>query len=414
MRIAHFIHRYPPALGGAESYFSRLSEYLQMNDHDVSVFTSNAHDLSAFWSPQGRCLEAGDDNHRGVCVRRFPLWRIYGRRWLLKPLSMLTPSYSWKCLLQTCNPISRQMWQAANSEQRAFDIVHASAFPYAFPIICAWKMAKRQGIPLCLTPFVHTGDPDDAKDRTRRQYLSPHLCWLLRQADAIFVQTPTERNAVIAVGVAPEKIILQGLGVDDADCTGGNRKLTRTRWQIPEDAPVVGHLANQSAEKGSIDLLRAAEILWRSGADFRVILAGPEMPNFLRFLKTYAFTDRIIRLGSLSEEDKRNFFAAIDLFALPSRCDSFGLVLLEAWANGVPNVAYRAGGIADVIRHGQDGLLVQCGDILALAESIAKLCQDKALRHQLGQNGYQRLPKDFSWPEKLAIVEEKYRELVRR
>ena len=56
------------------------------------------------------------------------------------------------------------------------------------------------------------------------------------------------------------------------------------------------------------------------------------------------------RLGPLTDAEKRDFFAGIDLFALPSRSDSFGLVLLEAWANGVANVAYRAGGVADVIQ----------------------------------------------------------------
>ena len=55
MRVAHFIQRYPPALGGSEAYFARLSRYLAAQGDQVTVFTSNAVDLEAFWSRRGRC-----------------------------------------------------------------------------------------------------------------------------------------------------------------------------------------------------------------------------------------------------------------------------------------------------------------------------------------------------------------------
>src|SRR5207249_1302229 len=114
------------------------------------------------------------------------------------------------------------------------------------------------------------------------------------------------------------------------------------------------HLANLSEEKGSVDLLRAARRAWAGGHRFQVVLAGPEMPNFRRFWDCYAAKAQVRRLGVLDDRQKRDFFAGIDGFALPSRSDSFGLVLLEAWANGVPNVGYRAGGIAGVIQHEHD------------------------------------------------------------
>src|SRR5206468_102144 len=110
------------------------------------------------------------------------------------------------------------------------------------------------------------------------------------------------------------------------------------------------------------------------------------MPNFRAFWQQFAArhpersrTD-VVSLGPLTEAQKRDFFAGIDVFALPSRSDSFGLVLLEAWANGVPNVAYRAGGIADVIRPGIDGLLAPCGDVAGLAAALARLCGDEVVR----------------------------------
>jgi glycosyltransferase involved in cell wall biosynthesis len=167
---------------------------------------------------------------------------------------------------------------------------------------------------------------------------------------------------------------------------------------------VVGHLANNSAEKGTVDLLRAAALLWDRGLAFRVVLAGPQMPNFVRFWQTFRHADRVCCLGQLDDCGRRDFFAGLDIFALPSRCDSFGLVLLEAWANGLPNVAYRAGGVADVIRHGADGLLTRCGDIPALAAALENLVTQPDLRRTLGRSGQKRTFTEFRWEEKLELV----------
>ena len=97
--------------------------------------------------------------------------------------------------------------------------------------------------------------------------------------------------------------------------------------------------------------------------NLRVVLAGPAMPNFERFWQGFGRKDLAVRLGPLTDAQKRDFFAGIDAFALPSRTDSFGLVLLEAWANAQPVIAYRAGGPADLVRAGIDGWLVGCGDV---------------------------------------------------
>src|SRR4029077_15470013 len=129
----------------------------------------------------------------------------------------------------------------------------------------------------------------------------------------------------------------------------------------------------------SVDLLRAAELCWQRGRRCVVVLAGAEMPNFQRFWRQYGPAARVRRLGVLDEGQKRDFFAGIDVFALPSRSDSFGIVLLEAWANGAANVGYRAGGVAWVIRHEQDGLLVKCGDIDGLAAALLRLAGDADL-----------------------------------
>ncbi|MFL5329942.1 MAG: glycosyltransferase family 4 protein [Gemmataceae bacterium] len=399
MRIAHFIQRYSPARGGSEAYFSRLSQHLAAAGDEVTVWTTVAKDLAAFWSPQAECFSAGTEQDRAVNVRRYPLWRIRGRRWLLKPLSLL-PLRAWQALTLPCNPISLRMWRDAATPSERYDAVHATAFPYAWPIMCARRLARRQNIPFLLTPFLHLGDPDNPRDRSRRAYTQPALRRLLLSADRVFAQTELERTAIIELGVPVERVVLQGLGVDPADCTGGNRQSTRRAWAVTDSEVVIGHLANLSAEKGTIDLLKATDRC----QPCVVVLAGPAMPNFERFIATHQSRVRVVRLGELTDVQKRDFFAAIDIFALPSRSDSFGLVLLEAWSNGVPNVAYRAGGPGEIIRDGIDGLLAPCGQVELLAQQLSRLIASAELRQRMGRAGQARLRSEYAWDDKLQLV----------
>ncbi|MHB1424520.1 MAG: glycosyltransferase family 4 protein [Gemmataceae bacterium] len=411
MRIAHFVQRYPPALGGSEDYFARLSRHLAAVGERVTVFTTTAVDLPAFWSTSGRCLRPGRRMEDGVEIRRYHLWHIPYQTRVLKALSFV-PSRPWQCLTVSCNPIAWGMWVECGRPRERFDVVHATAFPYGWPLACARRLAERLGVPFLLTPFLHLGDPDDPRDRTRRAYTSPALLSLAHSADRLFVQTEGERQAFLERGIPVERLICQGMGLDRDSCTGGDRRRARAEWKIAADEVVIGHLANNSREKGSVDLLRAAERAWRQGGRFVVVLAGPEMPNFQSFWSGYRPSGRVLRLGVLDARQKRDFFAALDVFALPSRSDSFGLVLLEAWANGVPNLGYRAGGIGWVIREEKDGLLVRCGDLPGLAAAMLRLSADAGLRHRLGAAGWERTRHEFEWTDKFEIVRRVYREVT--
>jgi glycosyltransferase involved in cell wall biosynthesis len=407
MHVAHFIQRYPPALGGSEAYFARLGEYLAACGDAVTVWTTTAVELESFWKA-GR-VEVREQSPGtavpGRSVRRYPLLRFPGRRYLLKALS-LVPVRPWQCAALPCNPLAPGMWRAAGRYAGPLDAVHATAFPYAFPILCGLRLARRRGVPFLLTPFLHLGDPADPADRTRHQYTSAPLRWLLRQADRVFVQTRLERDAVADLGVPDERIVLQGLGVEPADCTGGDRSAARVAWGVQRGEVVIGHLANNSVEKGTVDLLNAAERAWAAGHRFRVVLAGPEMPNFRAFWERFPQKPYVTRLGVLTDAQKRDFFAGIDAFALPSRSDSFGLVLLEAWANGKPNLVYRAGGPAELVRDGHDGLLAACGDVAELAAQLGRLAADAVLRRRLGDAGLSRINHEFRWDDKLDRVRE--------
>jgi glycosyltransferase involved in cell wall biosynthesis len=411
MRIAHFVQRYPPALGGSEDYFARLSQMCAAQGDEVAVFTTTAVDLEAFWSTRGLTLRPGVRVEDGVEVRRYRLWRCLEQRRILKLLSFI-PHRSWQLWTTSCNPVAWGMWRDSCSLQRSFDVVHATAFPYGWCLASGLRLARRLNVPFVLTPFMHLGDLENPHDVTRRAYTTPALMSLVEAASRVFVQTEVERSALIERGIPPEKLVLQGMGVDLEECTGGDRCRARSNWGVAGDTVVVGHLANNSVEKGTVDLLRAVERAWHPRQRFDLVLAGPEMANFRSYWERCPIAGRVRRLGVLDAGQKRDFFAGIDLFAMPSRSDSFGITFLEAWANGLPNVAYRAGGVAGLIRDGEDGLLARCGAIEELAERIGRLASDPELRRRLGAQGQQRAIGEFCWDDKLQLVRDVYRDLV--
>jgi glycosyltransferase involved in cell wall biosynthesis len=183
---------------------------------------------------------------------------------------------------------------------------------------------------------------------------------------------------------------------------------------LPSDVPVIGHLANLSREKGTIDLVQAAQRRWDAGQPLHLLLAGPAMPNFRSFLGKLPGSHRrhLTLTGPLLEAEKPDFYAACAAFALPSYSDSFGLVLLEAWANAVPCVGYRCGGIAEVIKHDIDGLLAPAGNVGKLAEQLKSLLEDWALARRLGVAGRVKVLANHRWPDKLAVVHDHMKQLT--
>ncbi len=391
MHLVHALHRYPPALGGAEKYAAELTAFHAARGDTVTVWASTAHDLEAMRHAGHAEHPAGFANgvHRFRCVH-FP-----GRRYAFKALSMVGPP-AWRARWLPCNPVMPAMLRAARNFDGPLDAVHAFAFPHSFPILAGLRLAQRRGVPFALTPFLHLGDPKNPRDRTLKQYTSPPLRWLLKQADRVFVQTPSEFAACVKLGVPEARLTLQGLGIDAADCTGGDRERARRSWGATADEIVVGHLANLSREKGSLDLVEAMR--W---SDVRTVLAGPAMPNFTR---GFVPSPKVTVLGPLTEAAKGDFYAGIDLFALPSRSDSFGLVLLEAWANGKAVIAYRVGGPADLVRHGIDGLLVPPGDLQFLSKAVISLGLATEAREQMGRAGQARVAEEFVRDDRLAVV----------
>ena len=153
----------------------------------------------------------------------------------------------------------------------------------------------------------------------------------------------------------------------------------------------------------------------RPGSDpIYLILAGPSSPDFERFLESLptASWPWLKRLGPLPLADRADFFASINIFSMPSRTDSYGIVFLEAWANGLPVVAAEAGGVPEVVRHGEAGYLVPFGDLDRLTQSLGSLIEDPAQAKALGAVGKALVNQGHTWEDRYATLEGRAKALI--
>jgi D-inositol-3-phosphate glycosyltransferase len=96
-------------------------------------------------------------------------------------------------------------------------------------------------------------------------------------------------------------------------------------------------------------------------------------------------------------EKKTMVFNSIDILVLPSHNESFGIVFLEAWSCKKPVIGVSIGAVRDVIRDGEDGLLMEMDNEASLAEKLSKLMSDTQLRKRMGENGFAKVEENYTW-----------------
>jgi glycosyltransferase involved in cell wall biosynthesis len=185
----------------------------------------------------------------------------------------------------------------------------------------------------------------------------------------------------------------------------------RAELGIPEDAPLVGTVANLKAHKGLDQLLEAAVEVRRRvpSARFVVVGQGP-METPLRAQAAATGLDGVVTFAGF-RTDALRIAAAMDVFVLSSHHEGLSIALVEAMALGRPVVVTRVGGLPEVVDDGQEGLLVPPGDPAALAAGIAALLGDGDLRRRMGEAARRRA-RGLDVRHAVRRTEELYAELV--
>lgn len=178
----------------------------------------------------------------------------------------------------------------------------------------------------------------------------------------------------------------------------------RDELGLADDDIVVGCVAVMRATKGHKDLIDAMVPLMASRPKLHLVFVGGGSPVFEQtqdYVATLGLQDRIHLMGM--RRDVPNLLAGFDIFALATQQEASGTVYVEAQASGLPVIGTNVGGVSEMFRDGETGILVPPKNPQALTDALQRLIDDPDLRRRMGEAGRKMVWEDgvFS-PARLA------------
>ena len=409
LRIVHAPPFYHPVHGGAETHVRALSEGLAARGHQVSVLTQRQN---SFMIGGADALPARDQ------VGPLPVQRLglSPRRAALAERCLRLPGV-WGALTRLGGPstprlMAHEAWSPfAGRALRGADVVLISNLGYGEWAHRIWRAARRARAAVVAMPLIHAEEQWPHRALTRE---------ILRGCDVILANTAFEREFCAALGAPGAHVV--GTGVEPRDFERADGPGFRQRHALG-DAPVVGFVGRLERLKGLVLLVEAMRLVWRERPAARLVLAGRPHPagsvQAEEVRAALASLDaaeraRLLWLEHVPASELPSLFAALDVFALPSVVESFGMVYLEAWMCRRPVVGARTGAVAAVIDDGRDGRLVDPADPRELAAVLSGLLADPDQRAAMGEAGRAKVLARYTWDQQVERVEAIYQDLIRR
>jgi glycosyltransferase involved in cell wall biosynthesis len=138
-------------------------------------------------------------------------------------------------------------------------------------------------------------------------------------------------------------------------------------------------------------------LLERGRFQLEIVGGGSDEMVLRNLAAEHGLAKEVRFLGPLPRAEVARRYRAADMFTLPSSAEAFGNVFAEALASGLPIVGSSIGGIPDLVEHGTNGLLVQAGNIEALAGAIRYLADDPEMRQEMAQRNRAKAEADLEW-----------------
>ena len=288
-------------------------------------------------------------------------------------------------------PYSIRLLASLLRNARNYDALMVGFVPFAliWQVIAVARVLRK---PVVLLPLFH---PDDAYHHFRIIY------WCFNKADAILAQTPYSLDLFARLFPAC-KPIEAGVGVDlaefDNPAISGARFRARHGLEGKKIALFVGrkeYFKRYDLAIQAVDLIDDDRI--------HLVMIGRDIDQ------QPIASRHVSYLGEMSRSDLLDAYAACEVLLLPSENESFGWVLLEAWAARKPVIGNRfCAPVAAVISDGDDGYL--CAGAAEIAQRMAELIAQPALARKLGQSGYEKVARRYTWD----VIGRKVRDLYTR
>jgi glycosyltransferase involved in cell wall biosynthesis len=247
-----------------------------------------------------------------------------------------------------------------------------------------------------------------------------HRRWINRclgnRTDAILAGSENVRQDILRWDSVPsEKVRILPYGVDlEPYLAPVDRAAARQALGLPPGIAVIGTVGRLEVQKAQDVLLRAFASLLRSGTDAILLLVGDgrEQARLRGITTELQLQDRVRFLGT--RRDLPLLFAAMDVFALPSRWEGTPLALIAAMAAAIPVVATPVGGVPDVVKDGGTGRMVPVEDAAALARALQAALGDVAISRAMAERGRAHVVAHCSVQAMVRGLEALYLELAER
>jgi len=227
----------------------------------------------------------------------------------------------------------------------------------------------------------------------------------LRKADRVIAVSDLVKESLVSEYFLPEEkvaVVYNGIEIGKFDLPAGKagiRKSISDIWvnnEIGEEDKVLLYVGRVEKEKGLGKLLEAVSNFKFEILNFKLVIVGdgPYLADLKKLVKELDIADKVIFTGKVSYERVPKYYAAADVFVLPSlRQEGLPMTLPEAMASGLPVVVSRIGGIPNAVRDGETGLLVEPGNVDELSRALNDILNNDALASDMGENA-QELAKD--------------------
>lgn len=209
-------------------------------------------------------------------------------------------------------------------------------------------------------------------------------------------------------------------GVDAPRFSSGDGAAFRAAHGIPTDATVILVMGRIDGQKNQLLAIRALAALRQNHPNLHLVLIGHVTDDVYErkvraAIESNSLNGAVTLIPGISahSEDLQNAYHAADVFLLPSIHEPFGIVVLEAWAAGLPVVASRVGGIPTFVDDGKEGVLFESNNDVQVVKALENLLAHPELMRDLANAGREKALREFSWESITNRLMNLYEEVVR-
>jgi glycosyltransferase involved in cell wall biosynthesis len=165
--------------------------------------------------------------------------------------------------------------------------------------------------------------------------------------------------------------------------------------------------------KGEEDLIKALAMLKTRKHKLGVSFVGYGAERLAAKCSEFGIADLIEHLGPVPLKERHTFYHDADIFVLPTYAEAMPISVIEAMAAGLAIISTPVGGIPELIKDGQEGLLFQCGDVKALSDKISYLAENREARITMGAKARQRAKEQLNFPAYIEMLRSEIFQLCR-